>query len=102
MTQQALAFRVADTRGWDIVPIWIERFALAVFATAFFGLVVLNLLKMDWIQRTGLGMGILGISIFLAQTVYLHKIKAADILQQGEPKKPESNKAAKVQIVQTL
>jgi hypothetical protein len=90
LTQQAFAFKVADTRGSDIVPIWIERFALAVFATAFFGLVILNILKMDWIQRTGLGMGILGLSIFLAQTLYLNKTKAdTDTSQQVDPKKPD-------------
>jgi hypothetical protein len=60
-------------RGWEIVPIWIERFALAVFAAVFFGLVILNALKMDLIQRTGLGIGIVGFSIFLAQSVYISK-----------------------------
>jgi hypothetical protein len=53
------------------VPIWVERFALAVLATVFVGVVILNVLKMDWIQRTGLGIGILGFSIYLAQSLYL-------------------------------
>jgi hypothetical protein len=51
------------------VPIWIEGFALAVLATVFVGVVVLNVL--NWIQRTGLGIGIVGFSIFLAQSLYL-------------------------------
>jgi hypothetical protein len=54
-----------------IVPIWVERFALAVLATVFVGVVILNALKMDWIQRTGLGIGILGFSIYLAQSLHL-------------------------------
>jgi hypothetical protein len=71
------------------VPIWVERFALAVLATVFVGAVILNVLKMDWIQRTGLGIGILGLSIFLAQTLYLSNRAKADTSQQGESKKPD-------------
>jgi hypothetical protein len=89
LTQQVLAFKVADRRGRDIVPIWIERFALAVFAAAFFGLVILNILKMDWIQRTGLGIGIIGFSIFLAQTLHASKVKVGTDMSQGDPKKPD-------------
>jgi hypothetical protein len=71
LTQLALAFRVAEKQGWGTVPIWVEEFALAVLATVFVGAVILNVLKMDWIQRTGLGIGILGFSIYLAQSLYL-------------------------------
>ena len=53
------------------MPIWIERFALAVLAAVFVGAVILNVLKMDWIQRTGLGIGVIGLSIYLAQSLYL-------------------------------
>jgi len=53
------------------MPIWIERFALAVLAAIFVGTVIVNTLKLDWIQRTGLGIGILGLSIYLAQSLYL-------------------------------
>jgi len=72
------------------VPIWVERFALAVLATVFVGAVILNVLKMDWIQRTGLGIGILGISVYLAQSLYLFNKAKADTntSQQEEPKKP--------------
>jgi hypothetical protein len=91
LTQLALALKVAECRGCGIVPIWIERFALAVLATVFVGAVILNVLKMDWIQRTGLGVGILGFSIFLAQTLYLSNKAKADtsLSQQEEPKKSE-------------
>ncbi len=73
------------------MPIWVERFAFTVFAAAFFGLVILNTLKMDWVQRTALGVGILGFTIFLAQTLHLSKKVKADIdpSQQAEPKKPD-------------
>jgi hypothetical protein len=91
LTQLALALNVAERRGRGIVPIWIERFALAVLAAVFVGAVILNVLKMDWIQRTGLGIGILGLSVFLAQSLYLsNKAKAdADTPQQVEQKKPD-------------
>jgi hypothetical protein len=73
------------------VPVWIERFALAVLAALFVGIVIMNALKFDWIQRTGLGMGILGLSIFLAQTLYVSNKAKADTNTppQGEQKKPE-------------
>lgn len=54
-----------------LLPIWIERFALAVLATALVTLVILNVLKMDWIQRTTLGIGIICFSIYLAHSLYL-------------------------------
>jgi hypothetical protein len=37
------ALRVVEKRGWDIAPIWAERFALAVLATVFVGAVILNI-----------------------------------------------------------
>jgi hypothetical protein len=91
LTQSALAPKVVEKRGWGIVPIWVERFALAVLAAVLVGVVILNVLKIDGIQRAGLGMGILGLSIFLAQTLYLsNKAKAAaEPPQQVEQKKPE-------------
>jgi hypothetical protein len=91
LTQLVLALKVAGKRGPGIVPIWVERFALAVLAAVFVGAVIFNVLKMDWIQKMGLGMGILGLSIFLAQTLHLFNKAKADTntSQQGEPKKPE-------------
>jgi hypothetical protein len=72
------------------VPIWVERFALTVLAAGFFGLVVLNTLKMDWTQRFGLGIGIIGFSVFLAQTLHLSKTRAdTGPSQQAEPRKPD-------------
>jgi hypothetical protein len=73
------------------VPVWIERFALAVFAAAFFSLVILNLPKMDWIQRTGLGIGLVGFSIFLAQCVQVSRktevpLEGQSTMGHDEPK----------------
>jgi hypothetical protein len=53
------------------VPVWLERFALVVLAAAFGGIVILNSLKMDGLQRTGIGIAILGLSIYIAQTIYI-------------------------------
>jgi hypothetical protein len=60
------------------VPVWLERFALVVLAAAFGGIVILNTLKLDGIQRTGIGIAILGLSIYIAQTIHLlNQSKAA-------------------------
>jgi hypothetical protein len=96
LTQLALALRVVEKRGWGIVPIWIEKFALAVLATIFVGAVILNVLKMDWIQRTGLGIGILGFSIYLAQSLYLFNESkkpsiSVPISPENKPQPPPEN-----------
>ncbi len=80
-----------------MMPIWIERFGLAVLVAVFVGAVIFNVLKMDWIQKTGLGIAILGLSIFLAQTLYLsNQTKAsANISEQGEAKKPDIQQQSK-------
>lgn len=57
------------------VPIWLEKFALAILATAFVGLVILNTLKFDTTQRWSLGIAILAMSVFVAQTLHLYKAK---------------------------
>jgi hypothetical protein len=57
------------------VPIWLEKFALAILATAFVGLVILNTLKFDATQRWSLGVAILALSVFVAQTLHLYKTK---------------------------
>jgi hypothetical protein len=73
------------------VPIWVEKFALPVLGTAIVGLVIFNVLKMDWIQKTGIALGIFGFSLYLSQTLHLfNKAKTdANPSQLGEPKKPE-------------
>jgi hypothetical protein len=53
------------------VPVWLERFVLVVLATTFGGIVLLNTLKLDNIQRIGLGIAILGLSVYVAQTIHL-------------------------------
>jgi hypothetical protein len=53
------------------VPVWLERFALVVLAAAFSGIAVFNVLKMDGIQRTGIGIAILGATIYIAQTIHI-------------------------------
>jgi hypothetical protein len=57
------------------VPIWLEKFALAILATAFVGLVILNTLKLDATQRWSLGVAVLAMSVFVAQTLHLYKAK---------------------------
>src|SRR5258708_36772329 len=80
-----------------MMPIWIDRFGLAVLVAVFVGAVIFNVLKMDWIQKTGLGIGILGLSIYLAQTLHLSNQAKADTntSQQGEPKKPDVQQQSK-------
>jgi hypothetical protein len=55
------------------VPVWLERFALTLLASAFLGLVILNTLKFDTTQRWSLGIGLLAISVFVGQTLHLQK-----------------------------
>ena len=50
------------------VALFIERFLLAILATVFFGLVVLNPLKFDWTQRITLGGCIVLGAYFVAHT----------------------------------
>jgi len=80
------------------MPIWIERFGLPVLVAVLVGAVIFNVLKMDWLQKTGLGMAILGLSLFLSQTVYLSNKAKADTdtsPPQGEPKKPDIQQQSK-------
>jgi hypothetical protein len=69
MVSRVLAF---GSEIWhnSAVPVWLERFALVVLAAAFGGIVILNSLKMDGIQRTGIGIAIFGLSIYIAQTIH--------------------------------
>jgi hypothetical protein len=62
------------------MQVWLERFVLLILAGAFLALVIINVLKIDWIRRTGLGMAIIGLSIFVAQSILL--------LQQPKGEKP--------------
>jgi hypothetical protein len=60
------------------VPVWLEKFALVVLAAAFGGIVILNALKLDGIQRIGIGIAILGVSVYIAQTIHVfNQSKAA-------------------------
>lgn len=56
------------------MPVWLERFALAILASAFLGIVILNSMKLDNIQRLGIGVAIFGLSIYVAQTLHLHNL----------------------------
>lgn len=55
------------------VQVWLERFALGLIATAVFGLVILNTLKFDAVQRWSLGISLIALSIFVGQTLHLQK-----------------------------
>ncbi len=52
------------------MPIWLERFVLVVCAAAFIGIVVLNLMKLDWTQRITLGLAVVFFSYFISHTLY--------------------------------
>jgi hypothetical protein len=52
MNSRILAFS-SEILHNSAVPVWLERFALVVLAAAFDGIVILNSLKMDGMQRTG-------------------------------------------------
>jgi hypothetical protein len=70
MNSRILAFS-SEILHNSAVPVWLERFALVVLAAAFGGIVILNSLKMDGMQRTGIAMAILGLSIYIAQTIHI-------------------------------
>lgn len=53
------------------VPIFIERFLLPVLATLVVAVIIVNPMGMDNIQKVTLGLGVICIALFLAQT--LHK-----------------------------
>ena len=52
------------------MPIWLERFALAVLATSFGGIIILNVMKLTPTQRITLGIAIVAISLFVADLLY--------------------------------
>jgi len=66
------------------VPVWLERFALAILASTFLGIVILNSMKLDNIQRIGIGVVILGLSIFVSQTIHLHNLGKTPAPSIGE------------------
>ncbi len=54
------------------VPIFIEGFLLLVFATLFIGVIIINSMGLDTIQKTTLGIAICSFTLFLAYTFSLH------------------------------
>lgn len=52
------------------MSVFLERFVLAVFATALISLVVINVLNFDWTQRTTLGVCLVAGAYFAAYTVH--------------------------------
>jgi hypothetical protein len=52
------------------VSIWLERFCLAILVGLFLVIVVSNTLKLDGLQRTGIALAIIGMSVFVAQTIH--------------------------------
>lgn len=67
------------------MPIFLERFGLALLATAFFGIVIFNNMKLDGIQRIGLGIGIVGLALLIGQTIHLHNQSKAASPQTTAP-----------------
>ena len=57
-----------------------EKFVLAMLSGAFLGLVIVNSMKLDILQRIGIGICILGLSIFVAQTIHLNNARKAVVL----------------------
>ncbi len=73
------------SKSGDRMSVFLERFVLAVLATLMTGVVVFNTLKLDWQQRTALGVCLLAMAYFVGHTV--HKIKS-DIPHQTAPADP--------------
>lgn len=72
------------------VPIFIERFLLAVLAAILFSVVFLNPMGMDNIQRVTLGIAVVCLAGFFAQTLHKHneaKNNPASTTIDGESKK---------------
>jgi hypothetical protein len=60
-------YRVENIWNEFIVPVFIERFLLAVCAVAFYGLVINNNMSFNGLQRIGLGCALVGLPCFLAR-----------------------------------
>jgi hypothetical protein len=73
------------------VPLWVERFLLAVLVAAFVGIVLFNNMKMDVTQRITLAIAILAFSYFLAYTIHKNKIKPIDREVRAESSEPKSS-----------
>ncbi len=52
------------------VPVFLERFVLAVCATALVAIMLVNPMKFDWTQRITLSLAILLLAYFAAHTVH--------------------------------
>jgi hypothetical protein len=62
-------------RSWyeSVVPTFLERFLLSVCAAAFLGFVINNGMGLDFHQRLGLGIALVGVAYFLSHTAYKSK-----------------------------
>lgn len=76
------------------MPIWLERFVLAVCGTAFIAIVLLNTMKFDWTQRITLGVAILAFSYFVAHTLYeQHNVQSPQQAPANLPSPPAQTPA---------
>jgi TIR domain len=66
-----------NVEGREGMSIFVERFVLAVFAAIFVANLMVNPLRMDWIQRVGVGLMCVGAAIFSARTI--EKARAAAV-----------------------
>ncbi len=61
-----------EQQSWidTIVPIFLERFILAVLAAAVIGIFMVNPLKWDRTQQAGAALALVGVALFVAGTAY--------------------------------
>jgi hypothetical protein len=60
----------------EIVPVFLERFLLAVLATVFAGVVIFNTMQIDGHYRIGIGVVLMGMAYIIGHAVYQSSQKA--------------------------
>ncbi|MBV8672690.1 MAG: hypothetical protein JOZ33_04580 [Acidobacteriaceae bacterium] len=78
------------------MSVFFERFVLALLATSFFTLVIMNPLKFDAIQRVFLGIAIVALAIFSAR--FVSKAKSNPANQPPNTTMPTSAPAPNIQV----
>ncbi|MFH1185446.1 MAG: hypothetical protein V1755_10475 [Chloroflexota bacterium] len=79
------AFHAPQTWAGSIVPIFLERFILAVLATVAVGVFMVNPLQWDRTQQVGAVIVIIGVALFVAGTVYRMNKSARPGSTKAEP-----------------
>ncbi|MBI4446183.1 MAG: hypothetical protein HY645_09755 [Acidobacteria bacterium] len=73
------------------MPVFLEKFLLALCVAAFAGLVIFNTLKLDALYRIGVGLMIVGLALVLGNILYKSNNAASDPAEQPALVNPTSN-----------